>query len=108
MATVERELEAGFFWSMTMATGRLSMLPTCGRPYLGRYCCTNEGNVSFSSLRDLAAMVSSTSEDLPEPDTPVKTVILYFGIRSETCCRLFSYASLIVMCSLSVIYLISK
>ena len=105
---MERELEAGFFWSMTMATGRLSMLPTCGRPYLGRYCCTNEGNVSFSSLRDLAAMVSSTSEDLPEPDTPVNTVILYFGIRSETCCRLFSYASLIVMYSLSVIYLISK
>ena len=84
------------------------MLPTCGRPYLGRYCCTNEGNVSFNSLRDLAAMVSSTSEDLPEPDTPVNTVILYFGMRSETCCRLFSYASLIVMCSLSVIYLISK
>ena len=75
MATVERELEAGFFWSMTIATGRFSTLPTCGRPYFGRYCCTNDGKVSLSSRRDLAATVSSTSEDLPEPDTPVNTVI---------------------------------
>lgn len=101
MATVERELEAGFFWSMTMATGRLRISPTCGRPYFGRYCCTKDGKVSLSSLRDFAATVSITSEDLPEPDTPVNTVIRYFGMRSETCCRLFSHASLTVIYSLS-------
>ena len=47
---------------------------------------------SFSSRRDLAAMVSSTSELLPEPDTPVNTVIWCLGISSDTSFRLFSRA----------------
>ncbi len=38
------------------------------------------------------AMVSKTIDDLPEPDTPVKIVILRLGIRSETFLRLFSRA----------------
>src|SRR5690349_11897947 len=37
-------------------------------------------------------MVPNTSEDLPEPDTPVKTVIWRLGISSETSLRLFSRA----------------
>jgi hypothetical protein len=36
------------------------------------------------------ATVSKTSDDLPEPETPVKMVILRLGIRSETFLRLFS------------------
>src|SRR5258705_14081 len=42
-------------------------------------------------------MVSKTIEDLPEPDTPVKMVILRFGIRSEMSLRLFSRAPRISM-----------
>ena len=80
-----------------MAMGRFSMLSTCGRPYFGRYCCTNVGNVSFSSRRDFAAIVSSTSELFPDPDTPVKMVIWCFGSRSETFFRLFSVAPRMMM-----------
>jgi hypothetical protein len=41
---------------------------------------------------DSAAIVSNTSELLPEPDTPVNTVSLRFGISTLTSLRLFSRA----------------
>jgi hypothetical protein len=37
-------------------------------------------------------MALKTREDLPEPDTPVNTVIRRLGISSETFLRLFSRA----------------
>src|SRR5690606_38723100 len=37
-------------------------------------------------------MVPNTSEDLPEPETPVNTEIRRFGMSSETFLRLFSRA----------------
>jgi len=42
--------------------------------------------------RDSAAMVSKTSELLPDPDTPVKTVSSRFGRSTSTSRRLFSPA----------------
>jgi hypothetical protein len=39
-----------------------------------------------------AAMVSNTSEDLPEPDTPTNAVTFRFGTRTATFRRLFSRA----------------
>ena len=47
---------------------------------------------SLSRRCDSLAIVSKTIEDLPEPDTPVKMVILRFGMLSETFLRLFSRA----------------
>jgi hypothetical protein len=41
---------------------------------------------------DSAAMAPKTSEDLPDPDTPVKTVSRRLGISSETLARLFTLA----------------
>jgi len=41
---------------------------------------------------DSAAIVPKTNDDLPEPDTPVKTVSLRFGMSSDTSRRLFSRA----------------
>ena len=41
---------------------------------------------------DSAAIVPNTSDDLPEPETPVKTVIARFGMSIETSRRLFSRA----------------
>src|SRR5260221_371701 len=38
------------------------------------------------------AMVSNTMEDFPEPDTPVKMMILRLGSLSETSFKLFSRA----------------
>ena len=40
------------------------------------------------------ATLSKTIDDLPEPETPVKIVILRFGMRNETFFRLFSRANL--------------
>src|SRR5687767_3946020 len=50
--------------------------------------------LKFSLSRRWAsvAMVSNTMDDLPEPDTPVKMVILRLGMRRETFFRLFSRA----------------
>jgi hypothetical protein len=50
------------------------------------------GNVSLSRRRDSAAIVSNTSDDFPEPETPVKTVILRRGMSTEMFLRLFSRA----------------
>ena len=41
---------------------------------------------------DSAAMVANTSELLPEPETPVKTVSRRFGSSTLTSLRLFSRA----------------
>ena len=41
---------------------------------------------------DSAAIVPNTSEDLPDPETPVKTVRARLGMSSETSRRLFSRA----------------
>ncbi len=53
--------------------------------------------MSLISRCDSAAMVPKASEDLPEPETPVKTVILPLGMSSETPLRLFSRAPRISM-----------
>jgi hypothetical protein len=37
-------------------------------------------------------MVPKTSDDLPEPDTPVNTLSLRFGMSTDTLARLFSRA----------------
>src|SRR5215469_12413787 len=48
-------------------------------------------------------MVSKTMDDLPDPDTPVKIVILRFGMRNDTFFRLFSRALRIVIYSWDII-----
>ena len=87
----------GFFWSITMVTGRFSTRSTWGLPYFGRNCWMKLGNVAFSSLLDSAATVSRHREDFPEPETPVNTVIFFFGIRRDTFFRLFSVALTILI-----------
>ncbi|MFC6452592.1 hypothetical protein [Paenibacillus vulneris] len=57
----------------------------------------NALNVSFSSRRASAPIVSKTSDDLPEPDTPVKTVSFRFGTKSVTSFKLFSRAPFMKM-----------
>jgi hypothetical protein len=53
---------------------------------------TNAVYVSLISRRDSAAMVPKTSDDLPEPETPVKTVSRRLGMSTQTSARLFSRA----------------
>src|SRR4051794_13911411 len=54
--------------------------------------CTNALYVSLIRRCDSAAIVSKTSELLPEPDTPVNTVSRRFGISTLTSLRLFTRA----------------
>ena len=56
---------------------------------------------SYSWRCASVAIVSNTIEDFPEPETPVKMVILRFGMRRETSLRLFSRAPRISMHSLT-------
>src|SRR5579863_3387863 len=58
----------------------------------GRKLRTNILKFSFSNRCASAAMVSKTSDDLPEPDIPVKMIILRLGIFKVTSLRLFSRA----------------
>lgn len=48
--------------------------------------------VSLIMRWDSAAMVPNTREDLPEPETPVKTVRRRLGMSREMSARLFSLA----------------
>src|SRR6266508_1491970 len=61
-------------------------------------------NVSYSCRCASVAMVSKTMDDLPEPETPVKMVILRFGMRNDTFFRLFSRAPRISMYSWGIIH----
>src|SRR6185503_6122492 len=71
---------------------RFSMASASGWEYFGRKFRTNMLKFSLSRRCDSVAIVSNTIDDLPEPDTPVKMVILRLGIRRETFLRLFSRA----------------
>src|SRR5580698_2072660 len=75
-----------------IAGERFASASTSGWPLRGRKLCTKVGNVSLSRRWDSAAIVSNTSDDFPEPETPVKTVILRRGMSTEMFCRLFSRA----------------
>jgi hypothetical protein len=46
---------------------------------------------------DSVAIVPNTSDDLPDPETPVNTVILRFGMSTETFFRLLTRALRISM-----------
>ena len=74
------------FWSTTTAMLRFSIKSAAGCGYRGMKLRKNILKFSVSSLWDSLAIVSNAIDNLPDPDTPVKTVILRFGMRSE---RLF-------------------
>src|SRR4029078_5151828 len=69
-----------------------SRTSTSGRASVGMKPCTKALYVSLISRWDSAAMVPNTSELLPEPETPVKTVSWRFGISMLTSLRLFTRA----------------
>jgi hypothetical protein len=65
---------------------------TSGRASDGMKPCTKALYVSLIIRCDSAAIVPKTSDDLPEPDTPVNTVSRRFGISTLTSLRLFCRA----------------
>src|SRR6185436_19781221 len=78
---------------------KFSMASASGWEYFGKKFRTNMLKFSLSRRWDSVAIVSNTMDDLPEPETPVKMVILRLGIRNETFFKLFSRAPRISMYS---------
>lgn len=91
--TVDRAPPPTGRWSTTIAGVRFSIAANFGRSYRGSRLRTNQGNTSFNWRCDSAATVPNTSDDLPDPDTPVTTVSRPSGTRSVTPRRLFSHPS---------------
>jgi hypothetical protein len=69
-----------------------SSTSTSGRASDGIIPWRNALYVSLIIRCDSAAMVPNTSDDLPEPETPVNTVNRRFGISTLTSFRLFTRA----------------
>src|SRR2546421_6323918 len=87
---------------------RFSMASASGWAYRGRKLRANVLKVSFNWRRASEAMVSKTMDDLPDPDTPVKRVILRFGMRNDIFFRLFSRAPRIVIYSWDTRYIVLR
>ena len=90
--TVERGSAPSRCWSTMIAVVSPSSTSTSGLASVGMKPCTKLLYVSLISRCDSAAIVSNTSELLPEPETPVNTVRRRFGISTLTSLRLFSRA----------------
>ena len=90
--TVERGLPPIRSWPTAIAVVSPSSRSTSGRASVGMKPCRKALYVSLMSRCDSAAIVAKTSELLPEPETPVKTVSRRFGISMLTFFRLFSRA----------------
>src|SRR5919198_249787 len=90
--TVERTFAPIRCWSTMIAVVSPSRTSTSGRASVGMKPCTKALYVSLISRCDSAAIVSNTSELLPEPETPVNTVRRRFGISTLTSLRLFTRA----------------
>lgn len=87
--TVERVLPPIRRWSMTITGVRPSMCSTSGRVHFGSRFLAKGGKVSLSWYPASAAIVSNTSEDFPEPDTPTRTTRRLRGMSRSTSRRLF-------------------
>ena len=90
--TVERTLAPIRSWSTMIAVVRPSSTSTSGRDSVGMKACTKVLYVSLIIRCDSAAIVPNTSELLPEPETPVKTVSRRFGISTLMSLRLLTRA----------------
>src|SRR6516165_5461316 len=80
-----------------------SIASASGCGYRGRKVRTKKLKFSYSRRCASDASVSNTSEDLPDPDTPVKMVILRFGSWSDTSFKLFSRAPRTTICSCTIL-----
>src|SRR4051794_804518 len=90
--TVERTFAPIRSWSTMIAVVSPSSTSTSGRARVGMNPWTKLLYVSLIMRWDSAAIVPKTSELLPEPDTPVKTVSLRLGSSTLMSLRLFSRA----------------
>src|SRR5215472_8275422 len=90
--TVERGLRLVDFWSIETAGESPSMKSTSGLSIWPRNCLAYADSDSTYRRWPSAKMVSKARLDLPEPDSPVNTIMASLGRSSETSLRLCSRA----------------
>src|SRR6478609_5709994 len=90
--TVERGLREVDFWSMETAGERPSMKSTSGLSIWPRNCRAYADSDSTYRRWPSAKIVSNARLDLPDPESPVKTMRLSRGRSTETSRRLCSRA----------------
>ncbi|CPU65695.1 Uncharacterised protein [Mycobacteroides abscessus] len=90
--TVERGLRFVDFWSIETAGDRPSMKSTSGLSIWPRNWRAYADSDSTYRRCPSAKMVSKASDDLPEPESPVKTMSLSRGRSRSTLRRLCSRA----------------
>src|SRR5258706_8954894 len=90
--TVERGLRDADFWSIETAGDRPSMKSTSGLSIWPRNCRAYDDRDSTYRRWPSAKIVSNARLDLPEPDSPVKTIIAFRGRSRLTSRRLCSRA----------------
>src|SRR5262245_40342119 len=90
--TVDRGLRDVDFWSMETAGERPSMKSTSGLSICPRNCRAYADSDSTYLRWPSAKIVSKARLDLPEPESPVNTIIESRGRSSETSLRLCSRA----------------
>src|ERR671912_2857389 len=90
--TVDRGLREVDFWSIETAGDRPSMKSTSGLSIWPRNCRAYADRDSTYRRWPSAKIVSKARLDLPDPDSPVKTIKASRGNSSETFLRLCSRA----------------
>src|SRR6478672_3685510 len=90
--TVDRGLRLVDFWSMETAGDSPSMKSTSGLSICPRNCRAYADSDSTYRRCPSAKIVSNARLDLPDPDSPVKTMRLSRGRSTDTSRRLCSRA----------------
>ena len=104
MATVDLGFFEVFFCSIDIAGLKPSIRSTLGFFILSRNCLAYADKLSTYLLCPSAYIVSKARDDFPDPDSPVITTNLSFGISKEIFFKLCSFAPLITIffCIISV------
>src|SRR3989339_924404 len=97
VATVERGLFERLFWSIEIAGESPTISSTSGFCIWRRNWRAYDESDSTYLLWPSAKIVSNAKEDFPEPEIPVKTIILLRGISTVIFLRLCVLAPLTII-----------
>src|SRR3989344_9535576 len=107
VATVEGGLLERLFWSMEIAGESPDISSTSGFCICRKNCRAYAERDSTYLRCPSAKIVSKASEDFPDPESPVKTIILFRGISTLISLRLCVRAPRTVILSKCFCFLFS-
>ena len=88
---------------MAIAGDKPSITSTSGLSIICKNCLAYADNDSTYLLCPSAKIVSKAKVDLPEPDRPVNTINLFFGMSKLMFFKLCCFAPLIIILLLSIL-----